>query len=401
MADARHHLKDKGWLQRQVEQHGSMRAAADAHGIPRSTFKDAYNKLIGQRGSGASNLHRKAATHAVGDEVSPEELQAAELKELRSQVKQARSGEVAFQKLTNLLSEQINAKVPKHKPAPKQRSRAMTTHRMALQYSDTHAAEVVNPEEINGINSYNWDVMLRRHDKLQHSVLSFRENRPYPVDKLHILGLGDAVTGDIHDELRVTNELTLSETCIQLGLDMAEWVEAFVPFFETIQIDAVVGNHGRRSKKPQMKQAFDNFDWIAYQVMKQRLARYDSVTVNVPKSSMTPVMIFDERWLLWHGDGVQSSMVGVPWGGIIRRSKELQQQYSAIGIPFDRIAIGHWHEANVIGQGKIMVNGSVKGPDEYGLQRHGGGSPAMQLLHTVHPRRGLTDTSYINLQEIV
>jgi len=276
----------------------------------------------------------------------------------------------------------------------------MTTHRFVLQYSDTHAAEVVNPEEINGINAYNWDIMLRRHDKLQQSVLSFRENRPYPVDMLHILGCGDAVTGDIHDELRVTNELTLSETCIQLGLDMAEWVEGFIPYFKSIRIDAVVGNHGRRAKKPQMKQAFDNFDWITYQVMKQRLARYESVTVNAPKATMVPVMVFDRRILLCQGDGVQSSMVGVPWGGIIRRSKELDRQYVAIGLPIDHYAIGHWHEANVIGQGRILVNGSVKGPDEYGLMRHGGGAPAMQLLHTFHPRRGITDTSYLNLQDV-
>ena len=394
-------LTDKGWLQRQVEQHGSITAAARAHDVPITTFREAYNRLVGRRGSNQNAFRAKAARPTPGTEVTQEELLRAEVLELRQQTKAFRSGEVAFQKLTNLLEEKIGEKVPRFKAAPKQRSKAFTTHRFVLQYSDTHAAEVVNPEEINGINAYNWDIMLRRHQKLQDSVLSFRENRPYHVDKLHILGLGDAVTGDIHDELRVTNELTLSETCIQLGLDMAEWVEGFIPFFETIQIDAVVGNHGRRSKKPQMKQAFDNFDWIAYQVLKQRLARYPSVSVNVPKSTMAPVMIFDERWLLWHGDGVSSSMVGVPWGGIIRRAKELAQQYAAIGIPFDRMAFGHWHEANVIQQGRLLGNGSMKGPDEYGLQRHGGGAPAMQLLHTAHPRRGITDTSYINLQEIV
>jgi len=157
--DQRHHLRDKGWLQRQVEQHGSMNAAADAHGIPRSTFKDYWYKAgLEARGSGRPNAHRaKAVRRSVGEEVSQEELLRAEVVELRSQAKAARTGEVQFQKLLNVVSEKIDAKVPRYKPAPKERSRAFTTHRFVLQYSDTHAAEVVNPEEMNGINAYDWE----------------------------------------------------------------------------------------------------------------------------------------------------------------------------------------------------------------------------------------------------
>ena len=35
--------------------------------------------------------------------------------------------------------------------------------------------------------------------------------------------------------------------------------------------------------------------------------------------------------------------------------------------------------------------------DEYAIERFGGGEPPTQMLVTFHPRRGLTDISYIDL----
>ena len=61
------------------------------------------------------------------------------------------------------------------------------------------------------------------------------------------------------------------------------------------------------------------------------------------------------------------------------------------------VALGHFHEANVVGQKRIWVNGSIKGPDEYSIKRFGGGRPPCQLLHTFHPERGLVGTDYLML----
>ena len=104
------------------------------------------------------------------------------------------------------------------------------------------------------------------------------------------------------------------------------------------------------------------------------------------------------RWanLLWHGDGVRSSMPGVPWGGIMRRVAALRNQYSEAGQPIDYFHNGHFHTANAVEQGRIIVNGSVKGVDEYSLKAFGGGQPPVQVLSTFHPTRGLTDVSFLD-----
>lgn len=384
----------KAELQELVSKYGSVDEAAKASPLSVKKFR------IACRDAGVQAPPRARSAPKVGAEVSREEMLEQEVRELRSYVGRDRSREVLDRRLVDQVINQLDAKRPIHKPAPRPAKGSGTAHRFVLEWSDLHACEVVDPGAIGGLNKYDWDIMLRRHDRLSEAIFSFRDHRGYSVDGLHIFGLGDMVTGDIHDELRVTNELVLTEGTIQLALDMAEWIEQFVPEFPWIQIDGVFGNHGRRSKKPQFKQAYDNWDWLFYKILETRLARYESVTVNVSKAATHPVRVYDETVLLWHGDGVPSNMPGVPWGGITRRSKELLQTHAALGQRIKHFAVGHYHEPNVVSNRTILMNGSVKGPDEYSMARFGGGAPAAQLLHTFHPRRGLTDTSYIDLSGV-
>jgi hypothetical protein len=228
-------------------------------------------------------------------------------------------------------------------------------------------------------------------------VLSWAE-RFGPVEELVILGLGDMLSGNIHDELSETNEMPLAEATVQFGLDGAEFIESFVEHFPKIRFAGVVGNHPRPTRKPRAKHRFDNADWTCYQIMAQRLTRHPSITFDVPKAQTHPVEIYDRRILCQHGDGVRSAMVGVPWGGIVRHEARLRNQYAAQGIPFDHLAIGHYHEANVVSNRRIWVNGSVKGLDEYSLQAFGGGQPPTQLLIPFHPRWGMVGAQFIDLE---
>jgi hypothetical protein len=229
-------------------------------------------------------------------------------------------------------------------------------------------------------------------------VLSFQEHRPYPVRKLHIWSLGDQLSGDIHDELVETNEIPLAEATVQFGLDGAEFVESFVPYFEKVSVAGIVGNHPRARRKPPAKRQFDNADWTALKIMEQALRRCPAVDFEVPKAPKWPVEVCNRRILLMHGHGIRSTMPGVPWGGVMRRVGSLQNEYAAAGMPIDHFVLGHFHQSNVVQAGRIVMNGSVKGIDEYSLQAFGGGSPPQQILLTFHPRRGLVDASIIDLE---
>jgi hypothetical protein len=136
-----------------------------------------------------------------------------------------------------------------------------------------------------------------------------------------------------------------------------------------------------------------------YQIMRQRLRRVDSINWEIPKAQKWPVDVCGKRCLLWHGDGVRSTMPGVPWGGVMRRVASMQNEYAAAGLPIDHFFNGHFHQGAVVEGGRIVMNPSIKGVDEYSLHQFGGGEAPRQTLLTFHPRRGLTDWSKIDLEE--
>jgi hypothetical protein len=110
------------------------------------------------------------------------------------------------------------------------------------------------------------------------------------------------------------------------------------------------------------------------------------------------------RWrtLLMHGDGIRSTMPGVPWGGVVRRITTLEQQFSKAKQPIDFVELGHFHTANTLDgvQARTFLNGSVKGLDEYSLKQFGSGRDACQLLLAFNKRRGWTGTFPLDLQGV-
>ena len=384
--------QDKDELRKQLDKFGSWVKLADASNIPVTTLKTWGSRLK------ISPIAQNATASApVGSEVSREEVLAQENAELRRQVAAARKLEVFDERALQLLQGQIDAAECSYETPVVTGDKQLTTHRHVLMYSDLHAAERVSYEAMSGLNEYNWDIMLDRHQTLTKAVLSFKQNRPYPIDELLILGLGDMVTGDIHDELRETNEEVISEAAVRLGMDMAEFIAGLAPHYERVRVVSIVGNHGRLTRKPEFKNSTKSWDWIAYKIAELRLAEYPNISVEVPRSFEAVATVFDQNILCFHGDGIPTNMPGIPWGGVQRRTKELFDTWMAKGTYINHFALGHFHEANVVGQKRIWVNGSIKGPDEYSIKRFGGGRPPCQLLHTFHPERGLVGTDYLML----
>lgn len=387
--------QDKETLERVVGD-GTLSDAARANGVSVNTLSVWWKRHgLTARPQGREPLRR---TPIAQEEVSETEMLRQRLGELEKDAISRRDRDVFEERIIRAVQAACQSKTPTYKPSPR-RARSQDAHEFVLLWSDTHAAEVVSREETNGLNEYDWQIMMRRHDRIRDAVLSFAENRPYPVDRLHVFALGDMLSGNIHDELSETNEFPLAEATVQAGLDFAEWLESFVPHFREIRFAGVVGNHPRAHHKPRAKKKFDNADWTMYQVMRQRLRAVKSINWEIPKAQKWPTMAAGRRFLLWHGDGVRSTMPGVPWGGVMRRVASMQNEYSAARMPIDYFVNGHFHQGACVQGGRIIMNPSVKGVDEYVLDAFGGGEQARQTLLTLHPRRGLTDYSLIDIQE--
>lgn len=368
-----------------------------------SEVRDLTDKVKAELQAAKKSAATAAAAPALDEPVSREELLERRVKDLEKQVKSERRLQVMDAELLIRFDAAFGKANQRYSPLViKKSDRIKEKHEQILLFSDTHANEVVSEEETMGLNGYNWDIMLKRMEAIRHSVLSFQENRPYPISKLHIPMLGDMLSGDIHQELTITNEKPNEQAVVDFAHDTCAWIEEFQPHYEDIFINGVPGNHPRKTQKPTAKQVFNNSDWTYYQFLKARLDNNKGLHFNFQKAKYSEMMVGGGRWrmILMHGDGIKSSMVDVPWGGIIRFMGKLSRTFAAAGRPVDFFVLGHWHTANAIEAGgpdsKVFVNGSIKGVDEYSLQRFGGGSSPCQLLLTVHPRRGITDVSYLD-----
>lgn len=388
---------DEAILRAEFDAHGrNLSEVARAHGVTPQTLSVWWRKLgLGELTTGRHYKPRPPVTDDDG--VTQEEILRQRVQELERAAGQHRDRDVFEERVVRAVTASCQTKTPTYKPTAHKRAGGLQDHEFALLWSDTHAGEVVSREETNGLGEYDWQTMMRRHDAITRGVVSYLEHRPYKVRRLHIWALGDMLSGDIHEELTETNEMPGVECAVQFGLDAAEWLEGFLSHFDEIHFAGVVGNHPRVKRKQPSKRRYNNLDWLAYHVMQQRLRAYGQIRWEIPRAQKWPVEICGKRVLLYHGDGIRSTMTDVPWGGIIRYTNKLANQYARAGTPIDHFACGHYHEANSVKNRRLLMNGSVKGIDEYSVDAFGGGESPTQLLATFHQSRGLTDVSYIDL----
>ncbi len=388
---------DDETLLKEIVEAGSYALWAQPRGIAPSTV----NSRLGRQGlrERYHEMRKKVVlTPRPSAKVDEAESLRQELGEARIALRQARSEDVREQRVIDAIVGAIGAKKASYRPATRRKAK-LHQHTFVLLWSDVHAGEVVSPSEVGGMNDYDWSIMLARQRELFNAVASYADHRNYDVNELVVCGLGDVLSGNIHSELKETNELPLADAVVQAGLDMADWLEQFTDLFTDIRFAGVIGNHGRESQKPQAKRKYSNADWVAYQIMRQRLSRNKAISFDIPRSPRHPLKVYGSQLLLFHGDGVgPSAMVGVPWGGIVRHVGRLRNQYAGMGLAIDHFLCGHFHEANAVSAKRIIVNGSVVGASEYSLERFGEASPPEQILLTFNRNHGLVDVSFIQLK---
>jgi transposase-like protein len=399
--DATPFYRDRDRLLAEVERHGSVANAARAHGFSPNTVQRAWSNTHRLPRLPPGPRPKVSVPDDPSEEVSQEEILRARVVELERALRQTRTGDVHQARLIEAITSAVKVAAPRFKPAARRRAKG-DEEEAALLLSDTHASEVVKAEQTLGMNAYDWDVMLHRLARLQTSMLSHLAHFSAPVRRLHLWCLGDMLSGDIHEELSATNDRPGAQAAVDFGHELARFVEELVPEFEEIVIAGVPGNHPRATKKQQAKDAHNNGDWVAYKVAEALLAKYPSVACSFPPASYA-VAAVAERWrvLLMHGDGIRSTMPGVPWGGVVRRVTVLEQQFAAAKQPLDYVCMGHFHTANALdGVGiETFLNGSVKGLDEYSLKAFGSGRRPQQRLLTFHPKHGVTGMRWLNLTD--
>ncbi len=375
---------------------------------------ESHNNLAAAFGVSTAPIRRWRLAHdwsptpltveAADPSEGPSELDLArdEARQLRAQLRKGakasvadervlRSIEGALERVEPLLLPRVDLAglVGHSDPAPH--------HRQAALWSDWHYGEVVDYGQMNGINSFNVHIAEERVAQLVLSTLKFQRVRP-ALTGLDIWLLGDMASGSIHN-LEETNELPAAEQYVKVGYLIASAVRQLAPHYPEISLAAVVGNHPRPGKEPASKDAYNNGDWIAYKLAEALTRDLPNVSWEIPPGGMIVREFAGKNFLLWHGDGVRSSMPGVPWGGVVRRVNVLKDTYAAMGVRIDYVVAGHFHQRAIVPN--VYMNGSLVGPNEYGVKNFGGGEAPKQLLLTFDEKRSReTDVSTISFEDV-
>lgn len=266
-----------------------------------------------------------------------------------------------------------------------------------LLLSDLHLDEVVQPAEMGGVNAYNRKIAeLRLQSTFEHTVDLLRNYwSGIAYDGIVVAMAGDNFSGDIHEELSETNEDTMLGSLLHWSDQLAAGISLLADEFGKVHIPVVVGNHGRRSRKPRMKlRARDNFDWFLGHLLARTFAHDKRVTFDVSESADAFVQSYDQTVCITHGDQASGGAgIGGIWPPIMRLNARKSAQKAATGQPYDLLCMGHWHQL-VFGKG-FIVNGSLKGYDEYAHINNFGYEPPQQGLWLMTPEHGQTMTAPI------
>lgn len=285
-------------------------------------------------------------------------------------------------------------RVPRWRTAP--RSRRSKVHRATptLFISDLHADEVVNPAEIEWYNAYNRELATARLRQTVRGAVDLVRNYVAGVsfDGIVVPLGGDILTGDIHDELARTNESTVAESIIYWAPQLVAAIEALHEEFGNVYVPCVVGNHDRwptNRRPPAKRRAIDSLSWIIYGWIADRFRDHPQIQVQVAEGADVRYTVYGTRFLLTHGDQFKggNGIAGI-WSPLIRGVVKKHQRQAALGNPFDWLIMGHWHQL-VWGQG-FIVNGSIKGYDEYAYVNNFTPEPPQQALWITTPERGIT-----------
>jgi hypothetical protein len=280
------------------------------------------------------------------------------------------------------------AKPTGRKPAKKHRATPW------FMLSDLHLDEVVEPEEVLGINAFNRKIARQRLELLTTNFIELtRSFGSLHYDGVVVPMLGDIFSGLIHEELKISNEDTVLGS-LDFWVDpMSELFARLLEEFPRVMVPVVVGNHGRLSRKPIMKsRARDNFDWFFGRMLARVFKSERRITFMVSDSADLQVPCYEYQVMCTHMDQTRGGGgIGGIWPPIMRLDAKKRARQSAVGQPYDYMIGGHWHTLT-FGPDWI-INGSLKGYDEYAFLGNFGFEPPQQALFMMTPEHGKTLTA--------
>jgi len=222
-------------------------------------------------------------------------------------------------------------------------------------------------------NKYNVEIADRRISYLRDKVSDkLFENR---VCRLHVVLLGDMISGNLHSTVRIQN----SETAVEQLMDVSERIAELVSDLADSVVETIVystyGNHARSVQNFNDSIHADNMERIIPFWLKQRLKERDDITINEDNAfELLRIAPCGHEIAAVHGDldaGKSNNMLTLAM--LYERNFGKKMEY---------LVLGHWHRKYTdenLGIEQIGV-GSLCGTDEYAKNKRLFSKPSQTML---------------------
>ena len=259
--------------------------------------------------------------------------------------------------------------------------------------SDLHWGERVDPAQIGGVNEYDLKIARRRlHYCVETAISLCRILDPQMRYPGIVVPLGgDLISGNIHEELTATNELNSMPAVLDVFGELCTVIKILADVFGSVRLPCVSGNHGRDTRKTWGKDRHHtSFDWLICQFLARHFAGDKRITFEIPDGPDAAYSVYSTRYLLTHGDRLGHGGDGLIGflGPVLRGDNKRRARNSQIAQPYDVMICGHWHQYAHLT--KLIVNGSLKGYDEYAYTEAFSFEKPQQALWVTHPTKGIT-----------
>lgn len=263
-------------------------------------------------------------------------------------------------------------------------------------WSDWHAGEKVDAERMRGLNSYDWAEYVRRITTDTDETLKLSgmmRSGGWQFEEAVVPMIGDLVSGTIHELERHSDARNIVECVVDTAGVAATQLQRYAEAFPSVRSFSVSGNHGRLGDARQVQQKDPTRSWDALiaLMMQRLLARQENLIIEVPYAYAVAFDVQGFTFLAQHGHDIKS-WNGIPYYGINRYVTSINAIEAARNSAIHYFLLGHFHApaSFTIPSGEFLINGSLIGGTEFGLNALGKVDRPTQWMCGVHHTHGMT-----------
>ena len=247
-----------------------------------------------------------------------------------------------------------------------------------LNLSDWHYGIEID----NYWNKYSIEEARKRINQVLQDTMAYCTR--YKVSTLHVLNIGDLISGRIHSDLRIDNQEDVITQTIEVSEIMAEFLDELSKIVK-VEFYSVSDNHSRI--EPNKKESLDleSLHRIVPWFLKTRLADNPNVSINDNKYD-GDIAVFDcDGWTVAMAHGNKDTISNI--------TSHLSLM---TGEHIDLICTAHMHhlQADEVNQCLIVSNPSLMGTDTFAKNKRLTSRPAQTLI-LVGKKAPIEDIHYI------